>query len=238
MTFPNDSLQSIIDPPDWWVTDNSPKICRGALVFAFVPHVDQVPYTFEPIGRTDPEEHARAEVIVAPLKVDQPLQRSALPVAAMMKQENEIWTAYRAKKRPCLVVGTEPAGVEHNLTLGMPKCSTAPTVLVAPYYGADQNNRRAGYNAEFVERVRHCEYAQFVWDKLPIPGGPSESILRLDHIQPIGTHYHSYKKTEHRLSEAAMGIMDEIIQWLVFGGVAEDSLIALYRQEIEETFTT
>ncbi|MDE0361165.1 MAG: hypothetical protein OXI74_08370, partial [Rhodospirillaceae bacterium] len=116
-----------------------------------------------------------------------------------------------------------------------PKRSSAPTVLAAPYYGADKDGNRSGYNAIFVERIRHCEYPQFVWDRLPI-GGPKESILRLDHIQPIGTNHNSYELSGFELTEDAIEVVDEHIRWLILGGVLEDSLIALYRGEIESTF--
>ncbi len=104
-----------------------------------------------------------------------------------------------------------------------------------PYYGAEHNNRRAGYNPKFVEAIRHCEYPQFFWDKLPVTG-VDESILRFDHIRPIGAHYNSYSMTEYYLSEDAMSIMDDMIEWLIFGKVQEDSFLSLYRSEIEATF--
>ena len=117
----------------------------------------------------------------------------------------------------------------------MPKYMTAPTILVAPHYGVDRNGSRAGYNREFVERIRHCEYPQFVWNPLP-NGGPKESILRLDQLQPIGAHYNSHSVLEFRLSDDALSVVDELIQWLVWGGVPEDGDIAAYRELIEETF--
>ena len=117
----------------------------------------------------------------------------------------------------------------------MPKYMTAPTILVAPHYGVDRNGRRAGYNAEFVERIRHCEYPQFVWNPLPTVG-PKESILRLDQLQPIGAHYKSHRVTEFRLSDDALSVVDELIQWLVWGGVPRGGHIAAYRELIEDTF--
>jgi hypothetical protein len=233
--FPDDCIQSIVGSGKWWEAYGSSALCRGALIFAFVPHVDQIPYTFEPVGRTDATSHASAIVKVTPLKVDQPLKKSTLPVAAMPLYETEVWAAYRAKKRPCLILGCNHPTVAANLTSGMPKNATAPTLIVAPYYGAKKGNR-AGYRPEFVERVRHCEYPQFVWDYLPFPGG-EESILRLDQLQPIGAHYGSYKLSAFKLSAAALEVMDELMIWLIRGGVAKDSLIAMYRQEIEDTFS-
>jgi hypothetical protein len=107
--------------------------------------------------------------------------------------------------------------------------------LIAPYYGALKNAQRVGYKPEFVERVRHCEYPQFMWDVLPIPNG-EESILRLDHLQPIGAHTNSYTLSDFRLTQAAMEIIDELLTWLVWGGVEEASWIGLYREQIESTF--
>jgi hypothetical protein len=235
VTFPEDCLQSIVGGQNWWVEDTTQQVSRGTLLFAFAPHVDQLPYTFEPVGRTDATRHDSAVVKVAPLKVDQPLKPTALPVAAMTLHEGEVWAAYRAKKRPCLVVGCDHPTVDSNLTKGMPNNSTAATLLVAPYYGAGRNQQRAGYRPEFVERVRHCEYPQFVWDHLPFAGG-EESILRLDHLQPIGAHYAAYKLSGFRLSDTAIEVIDELLGWLMWGGVAPDSLVAMYRQVIEDMF--
>lgn len=234
--FPDDCVQSIIGSANWWTKNKEQELCRGALIFAFVPHVDQVPLTFEPIGRTDAKLHDSAFFRVAPLSVNQPLKKTDLPVAAMPLSGGEVWAAYRAKKRPCLVIGSNNPAVDQALIKGTPKNSTAAMVLVAPYYGVDRDGRRAGYKPEFVERVRHCEYPQFVWDRLPTTSGPDESILRLDHLQPIGADGTSYKISEFKLSDGALAIIDELVQWLIWGGVDADGLIALYREEIEATF--
>lgn len=234
--FPDDCIQSIVGENKWWEKTAEQTVCRGTLLFAFSPHVDQVPYTFEPVGRTDPGRHSDAILRVAPLRADAQLKPTDLPVAAMTLHSGEVWAAYRAKRRPCLVFGCGTPDVDTALTRGSPRSATAPTVLVAPYYGANRKvNQRAGYKPEFVERVRHCEYPQFMWDVLPFPGG-EESILRLDHLQPIGSHQNSYKLSGFRLTEAAMEILDEHLSWLLYGGVKEESWLALYRAEIEATF--
>lgn len=234
--YPEDCIQSIVGSDKWWVKYEESTLCRGALIFAFAPHVDQIPYTIKPIGRTAADDHNTARVSVAPLRVDQPLKKTDLPVAAMPLRAGEVWTAYRAKKRPCLVLGSNSPHIEKSLIRGMPNSATAPTVLVAPYYSVDRDGTRAGYRPEFVERVRHCEYPQFVWDCLPFPDASNESILRLDHLQPIGAHYASYKLSSFKLSSDALVIIDELLDWLIRGGVQRDSFIANYRQEIERTF--
>jgi hypothetical protein len=234
--YPDYCVQQIIADPknNWWVRNEEGTLCRGAIVFSFVPHFDQTPYTFEPIGRTAATEHNRADVKVEPLKVDRPLKQVALPVAAAPLYRGEVWAAYKAKKRPCLVLGDNAAAVDKSLTLGMPKSSSASTVLVAPYYGADKDGTRAGYNKDFVERIRHCEYPQFIWDMLPLNDGPEASILRLDQLQPIGTHYNSYKVSDFKLSKIALEIVDDVLKWLIWGGLPEESDVLAYKELIIE----
>ena len=233
--YPDDCLQSLTT--DWWVKNEERKLCRGALVFAFVPHVDQIPYTFATIGRTQADQHDSAILRYEPLRINQPRKKTELPVAAMPLNAGELWAAYRAKQRPCLVIGSNNPMVDRALTQGMARHSTAPTVLAAPYYGVNQDGKRAGYKPKIVECIRHCDYPQFVWDRLPIPGGPQESILRLDHLQPIGTHYISYELSEFKLSSEAFEIIDAMVQWVLRGKVEEDTLVAMYREHIEETFS-
>lgn len=228
--YPDDCVQSLIDP--WWIDNTDRVLCRGALVFAFVPHTDQVPYTFEPVARTEATRHDSATIQVAPLRVGQPLKRAALPVAAMPLHSGEVWAAYRAKRRPCLIIGSASPRVDRALTRGMARHSTAPTVLAAPYYGITRDGSRGGYNPAFVERIRHCDYPQFLWDKLPASGA-EESILRLDHLQPIGTHHDAYQLSEYKLSEDALKAVDDLFSWLVWDQVPEDSLIEMYRKLIQ-----
>ena len=232
--FPEDSLQSLTN--DWWEQNNDNELVRGALIKAFVPHVDQTPYSFEPVGRTDPREHTHADIVVKPLSVNQRLSTIPLPVAAMTKSESELWTAYRAKRRYCVVLGSVNTPlVDKSLTKGNPNRSTAQTLLVAPFYGVASKTARAGYSAPFVERVRHCEYPQFHWDILPIRKG-EESILRLDHTQPIGAHTKAYELTGFNLSSEAMSLLDDQLSWLIYGGAPEDSILHDYRDLIKETF--
>ena len=235
MNYPDDSLQNIVSNGSWWEETKETKLARGDLVFAFIPHVDQTPYVFTPVGRDIPTEHSRALVKVEPLKVGAPLKQYDLPVAAMPLFKNEVWSAHRAKRRPCLVLSVECTQVDKELIAGKPKSSTAPTYIVAPYYGVDAGRKRAGYSEAFTERVRHCEYSQFLWDKLPV-NGADESILRLDHIMPIGAHYHSYQHTGFRLSQEAMSVVDDFLLWHLHGGVPEESLILEYRDILDECF--
>ncbi|TMA80600.1 MAG: hypothetical protein E6J72_07745 [Deltaproteobacteria bacterium] len=79
---------------------------------------------------------------------------------------------------------------------------------------------RAGFPAAFINRVRQCVWPQFLIDQLPI-GGPKESVLRLDHIQPVGVRGNSHIVTEHQMSPQALEILDDWLVWLMTGLVPE-----------------
>lgn len=236
MTYPDDCIQSLFDPDGWLVPNPENRAVKGALIRAFVPHVDQTPYTFAMKGRTHPTEHDKADIVVSPLKVDQPLKQLDLPVAATPLYKGEVWGAYRAKKRPCLVVKGPSSAVDPALTRGMPKSSSAPTMLVAPYYGADRDGSRAGYSAAFVGRIKRCEYPQFVWDQLPIDGATEASILRLDQLQPIGAHYHSYQLSPFKMSDSAFEIVEDLLQWLIFERLPAESAVLVLQDLMNEMF--
>jgi len=65
-----------------------------------------------------------------------------------------------------------------------------PTALVVPFYGAEHTEARSGWPSQFLDRIRRCEYPQFMLDVLP--GSTTESVARLNHLQPIGRHHESY----------------------------------------------
>ena len=222
--FPEISIQNAIDPSPWWVQDNTKDYCRGRLIWAFVPHVDQLPYTVTPIGRHKASVHDEATVRIEPLRIVQHQPEMTLPVAGMPCYPGEVRTLYRAKRRPALIVSKGGEPVQRELTVGRPKSHTSPTLLVAPYYGGEADGGRAGYHPEFLKRVRECEFPQFISDMLPL-GGSKESVLRLDHIQPIGKHHDSIALTEHCLGEDAIEVLDEWITWIMTGLLPADGII-------------
>ncbi|MEA5113979.1 MAG: hypothetical protein VB050_08105 [Geobacteraceae bacterium] len=178
------------------------------------------------IGRKEAEIHSEAYLEIIPFRYGEAKKEVSLPVAALPAYPNEELLVYRAKRRPLLVIANHSLEVEKKLTLGKPKWQTAPTLLVAPYYGKDEGTAaRSGFGETFVERVRQCEYPQFFWDMLPLPGA-NESIMRLDHIQPIGSHYNTYHPTEYRLGEDALLLLDEWLTWYIFECLDKDGLLA------------
>lgn len=234
--YPEDSVQFMLHPSQWWDEDETHDYGRGRLVKAFIPHVDQVPKTLTAIGRSEPTDHAHAHVKIEPFRIRTHRKIPGLPVAALPLYDNEVHTVYQAKKRPALIICEGGPAVEKALTLGKPKWQTSPTLLVAPYYGVDEGYTRAGFNPEFIKRVRRCEYPQFMWDKLPIGGSTKEALLRLDHIQPVGRHHDSIELTKYRLSEDALNILDDWLGWLIEGCFDEDSYLYALREEILSIF--
>jgi hypothetical protein len=126
------------------------------------------------------------------------------------------------------VLSTGGVDIPKGLKTGAARYQTNPTILAAPYYGADQGGSSGGWKPEFVTRIRRCEYPQYMWDRLPLPGR-DESILRLDHLQPIGKHGESFEATDFILHEEALDIMDEYLRWLLIGGLPDDGLVTEIR---------
>jgi hypothetical protein len=225
--YPEDTIQAFVS--EWWKEEKTPGLKRGRLIWGFVPHVFQVPMVLIPIGRSDPTNHERMDYRLEPLKAVKYPKLPRLPVAAFPLFEGEMLSAYKAKKRPLLVVSTGGPQIPKEITGGSPKWQTLPAMLVAPFYGAGFDGKRAGFNEEFVRRIRRCEYPQYLYDKLPEGGRTEESILRLDHLQPFPLFDQAYQWTPYCLSEDALTILDEWLHWLVEGILPEDSILGMYR---------
>lgn len=222
--YPEECAQSFVDG-DWWVEADPKEVRRGQLLRAFVPHVSQIPMTLTVVDRAEARDHSRALHKLGPLRIQDRRQATPLPIAALPLSENEILTVYKAKVRPVVVVSVGGPEVPRHLRLGSVGWQSDPTFIVAPYYGVPANGTRAGWPSAFVERIRRCEYPQYMWDRVPI-GSTSESILRLDHLQPIGRHYNSYEVHDRALSESALRILDQWLDWHRCGTL--DSASALY----------
>lgn len=221
--YPEDSIQFYCPP--WWVRTEDQQVRRGRLLWAFVPHVDQHPFVLISEGRSEATEHGSANYRFEPLRGSATPAGATLPVAGLPHYPGEVRVVLRAKKRPVLVLSTGGADVPKALRIGSARYQTNPTILAAPYYGADQGGATGGWKPEFVARIRRCEYPQYMWDSLPIPGR-NESILRLDHMQPIGRHGESYEVTEFALHEDALVLVDEYLQWLLWDGFPPDGLLS------------
>jgi hypothetical protein len=230
--YPDDSVQSW--PTDWWVKDEKRTADRGRLVRTFVPYPEQKPHRLIPEARgTDPTDHSRALVKIEPFRLGEPAKGGGLPVPALPLHPGESYFVQRGKIRPAVILSVGGSEVPKELRRGEPAYQSARTLLVAPFYGGDKDGMRAGWNPEFVTRIRHAEYPQYVWDKLPLPGA-EESILRLDHVFPVGEDPAGYELKEYRLGEDALALLDEWILWLFTGSLPEQSILADIRRGLAE----
>lgn len=228
-TYPDDSVQNLC--AGWWEETDESKLEYGRLVKAFLPHVDQQPYVLVAQGRTDPEAHREADFEVRPLLRNLPPSGAYLPVAGLPAYEGEVRIVQRAKKRPALVLSSLGTEVASGLRTGSARYQTNRSVLVAPYYGADQSGRRGGFRSEFLKRIRRAVYPQYMWDSLPI-GGPAESVLRLDHVQPLGENAQAVEVTPYRLASEAAEVVEEWLTWFRTGELSQNGILALFRSEM------
>jgi len=234
LNYPDDSVQKLIAPSDanpWWVIDKTSKIVRGRLIWSFVPHVDQIPYQLVITGRsTDATIHNKATAEISTFNFNHYRKPVSLPVAAFPLYEGEAFIAVRAKKRPMIVLSTPGEPPNPALMRNKPGHLTAQMIIAAPFYGKDEGTgSRSGYTDAFVQRVKACEFPQFFWDKLPCKTGTEESILRFDHMQPVGFHHQNYKIEEYCLSENALELMDEWIGWYMHGRYMAGGLLDVAR---------
>ena len=153
-----------------------------------------------------------------------------MPVAALPAFAGEVNAVFRAKRRPVVVLAAAPA-LDPNSFGGSKGWQTDPTLLVAPYFGVEQNGTRGGWNLEFVRRIRHAESPAYVYDQLPVPP-VAESVLRLDQVQPIGRHHNSYERTGWKLSDEALAVIDEQFGWLMTGILDNTGLLDMARVEL------
>ncbi len=231
-TCPDLSVQSLVG--SWWKEDDSGTVCTGRLVWAYMAVVESQPLRLIVEGRNDPTDHTRCKFRVEPLDASRAPVFPTLPVAGLPKaNRGEEFLVTRAKRRPALVLGTGGKEVPVEYRRGFPKSQTAPSLILTPYYGSKPTSTRGGYNIEWVNRIRLCEYPQCMWDLLPIRGG-SSSILRFDHTQAISGHYRAVQVTPFRLSDEAVRIVLEWYLWLLSGADAPPpgSVLGTIRDEL------
>lgn len=181
--------------------------------------------TLEADGRVTSTEHKSAKVKIVPMLASSPPKATTLPVAAMPHYAGEVKAVYRAKLRPAVVLSVGGSDLPPKLVAGLGWQANA-ALLVAPYYGVDQTGTRGGWPEPFVRRIMRGEYPQYAYDRLPI-GGCAESILRLDHTQPIGHDRASYQLTEYELTVEALGVLDEWFAWLVTGALDPEGILEM-----------
>ena len=131
----------------------------------------------------------------------------------------------RGKRRPGLILAEAKVRIDRSLTRGKGRWQTARTRLVAPFFSANGTSSRSGWPPELVTRIQHCEYPQYFWDNLPVPGSTEGSILRFDHAFSIGEDLANIDQTGYRLHPDALEVLQDWYLWYVTGTVTRDSAL-------------
>lgn len=233
-TYPDDSLQNLIEPDPWWVNDGKREFEVGRLVHAIIPFVDQSPYALETIGRVRSTQHKEAKVRFVPIDIKSAVNYSRLPVAPLPQYVGETSAVYRTKKRPALIIHAGCSEIPNHLRRNKPRSHTDPCILVAPFFTAESAGVRAGFTPAFIERVRRCEYPQFFWDILPISKSGADSIMRLDQVQPVGRNHSVAEVTNYRLDDLALKIMQQHVYWFLHNELPVDSILYEFKVDISK----
>jgi hypothetical protein len=231
--YPDDCVQNYVSP--WWVEDRSSTVIRGRLLWTWVPYPEMKPYRLVPEGRgDDPRQHGRAQFRIETFRMgDPPKGIATLPVAALPMRDGETYLVQRGKRRPAVVIGAGGVAVSTELRAGREHWQSARSILVAPFYGAAPNSSRGGWPEPFVDRIRHVEYPQYVWDVLPLSvSTASMSILRLDHLFAVGADPANWQTEPYVLGPDALGVIDDWTGWLLAGRLPADSALAYLRAEL------
>ena len=233
-TYPEASVQNLTGP--WWETSVGGNLTRGRLVRAIVPYPDMKPYRLVPEGRgEDSRQHTQANYRIEEFRTGEPTPGvSPLPVAGLPLRSGETYLVRRGKTRPAVVVALPGSHIAEHLRRTGASWQHRPTALLAPFYGIEADGTRGGWNPEFVGRIQRAEYSQYVWDLLPVGGSESGSILRLDHLFPIGFDPSNWTPTEYRLRDDALRFLDEWVSWHVTGKLTVDGLLAFTRAELSK----
>jgi len=208
----DDCLEAFVAP--WWVSDDGQALVRGRLIRVHVPHVVGEQAWLEVEGRAGPSEHTKARYVVrtdsrfGDVKKLAKLTHAALPAAALPAFPGETLLVQRARLRWALVVYAEPSS----------------TLLVAPVYAVDEGPAPA---PELLRDIRRCAFASTLF--VSIPGEKHDSIVRFDQLQPVAAVPGNYQITRHRLSDDALGVVDDWLVWLLVGAPPAGSMLAVLR---------
>lgn len=228
--YPEDSLQALVARDSWWVKTEKKVLCAGRLVYAYVPIVDLNPRTIEPIGRSqNPADHSKALFELKALRAQDRTRRrqSNLPVAALPSLPDGVYGVYRTKRRPVIVLSDPHEALPHQVKQGGAKWQSQQFVTVAPAFGVKGDGSRQGWPPEFVRRIKDAEYPQYMWDRFPESRDEEGSIVRFDHIQPIGTGTNAFEPTPYRLGEEALILMRQWVHWCLTGRLEGPELRAV-----------
>lgn len=226
MDYPDDCVQSWIGAASWWQESAIKTLARGTLLWTFVPYVGGR-QELVPRGRVEPTIHDRLDCrLEASLNIRTDHPEPNPPCAALPHFPRERYAVLRGKVRPALVVSQRAS--YPGRSSGSSSWISKPSVLIAPFFGADADGSRSGWPPVLVNSIRRAQHPQYVWDKLPLKGS-EVSILRLDQIHPLEDHSAGFDYAGYALHPDAMRVIDEWVQWYMTGMLDDEgSLYTIY----------
>lgn len=221
--YPDESLQGMLGQ-SWWTEsqiNDVNKYCRGRLVYALIPFVDQNPSIIVS-ERSEPTNHSEVTIKEQQFDIRNKARKKLLPVAIFPgSDKNEERVVFKAKRRPAIILCDGTSKLNDQIMQNSPAWQKQRCVIVAPYFGATQDGTRGGFSPAFLERIKACEYKQFMWDRLP--NAKIDSVLRFDQLQPIGRSDKSLDLKPYVLSPEALELIDEWLAWIFSGELDENT---------------
>lgn len=186
--------------------------CFGQLFWAYAHYVPQVMQLWRPvIDPNEPTKTIATTFNMVGLQTD--AFKRKIPLHAPELKTDEEFVVVKAKRRPVVLIQTEPPLAELS-ERGKRKLGRRRVTVAQTFSLVDQKTGAAKYEQALIERVRRLEFPQLFF--LPKAGGLAvESLLRFDEMQTIPVP--GLEPTEWCLGDEVQKILKSQLQFLMTG---------------------
>jgi hypothetical protein len=215
--------------------------CRGFgvghLVWAPVPHLEEVPRILE-VERAGSQEHYASRFSIVQTGNTHFRPKQKLPIKLLSLGETEELLVSKAKKRPCIIVAADNTAFEDEKTkteIGKRRHLQDQSMLLAPIYGTASNEIVDGFPPIMTARIRALLYSQFFYlpDRCPktkVSLG-REGIVRLDRVF-AATPTRGLSLMDKRLAKEPLAILLAVLRERL-GGPRDENL-GLFRELLRD----
>ncbi len=204
----------------------------GQLLWIPAPQLNPHPYVIE-AERTQSTSHASAQARWTTMTDKHFTRRAdkALPILGLKLNETEEVIAYKAKRRPAVVVGTRATVFGHRSELDKPH-HEENRIVVAPIYGVRTEDDPHGFSSVMASRVRHLLYTQYFpaaeWRESRSPAPPGslsleEGIIRFDRLQFASPFPPSCRLVPLRIADDAFALLQSLL-WVYLHAEPSETL--------------
>lgn len=202
----------------------------GQIVWTPVPNLDVHPNVIEAVRQGTGHTSATARWVPLTDNHFRARDGKQLPILSFNLGETEEMIAYKAKRRPTVVVGR---GATHlgGFSERPPSHHEEERLVVAPIYGIRSEGDTRGFSEAMNLRVRHLLYKQYflfaAWRETRTgvrSGGSLEAgIIRFDRLQFVTPSAPSYRAVSLRLADDVLALMHAML-WLYLHAQPTDGL--------------